>query len=259
MDMTLFPRFSPIIRSLTLSELAGAPSLFEKLRLAQEGSLNICYAPFEHINPEARIVLVGITPGKQQMLNALAEARRQLDNGARDFEVLMAAKRFAGFSGELRTNLIKLLDHVGIQRWLSISTCADLFGSACSLVQTASMLRNPVFYNGADYNGTPKMMRNEFLKSHILKNFGKDVQQFSKAVIIPLGSPVVEALSVLADMGFVNREQVLFGLPHPSPQNIERIKYFVGEKKKEALSIKTNPEKIEHARSEIIRQIQALT
>ncbi len=258
MDMTLFPRYSPVIRSLTPAELAGAPSLFEKLKIAKDGNLDICYAPFEYINPEAKIVLVGITPGKQQMLNALAEARRQLDKGAGDFEVLMAAKRFAGFSGELRANLIKLLDHVGIQRWLSISTCADLFGSACSLVQTASMLRNPVFYNGADYNGTPKMMRNEFLKSHVLANFGKDIQQFSKAVIVPLGTPVVEALSLLADKGYVNREQILFGLPHPSPQNIERIKYFVGEKAREALSVKTNPEKIEHARAEIIRQIQAL-
>jgi hypothetical protein len=133
-----------------------------------------------------------------------------------------------------------------------------LFGSAGSLVQTASMLRNPVFYKSADYNGTPKMMRNEFLKSHVLANFGKDIQTFSKAVIIPLGAPVVEALSVLADKGYVNREQVLFGLPHPSPQNIERVRYFVGEKKRELLSVKTNPETIDRARSEIIRQIEAL-
>lgn len=76
MDTNLFERFSPAIRSLTTAELAGAASLNAKLTLAHDGVIEVCYAPFEHINPQARVVIVGITPGRTQMLNALKEARQ---------------------------------------------------------------------------------------------------------------------------------------------------------------------------------------
>ena len=258
MDSKYFEHFAPVIRTLSASELEGAPSLFDKLQLEKRDDLAICYAPFEFVNEDARIVLVGITPGKQQMLNALREARHQLDLGRSDRDVLMAAKHVGGFSGEIRTHLVNLLDHIGIQHWLSISSCAELFGSSASLVQTASVLRNPVFFRRGDYNGTPKIVRNELLKEHLLSHFAKDIPALSKAVFIPLGKPVVDALAFLAEEGVLDPKRVLFGLPHPSPQNIERIKYFLGQKPRELLSVKTNPDKLDLARSEVIRQVQAL-
>jgi hypothetical protein len=45
------------------------------------GDVKIYYAPFEHINPSARIVLVGITPDPTQMANTNNEARRALQTG----------------------------------------------------------------------------------------------------------------------------------------------------------------------------------
>ena len=92
MDTKLFERFSLVIRSLSAAELAGAPSLNAKLRLVQDGNIEVCYAPFEYINPQARIVIVGITPGKTQMLNAIKEARRQIDLGADAASTQDAAK-----------------------------------------------------------------------------------------------------------------------------------------------------------------------
>lgn len=67
MKTDLFGRFAPIIGSLSDAELAGAPSLYEKLSLAQDGALRVCYAPFDYVNPTAKLVLVGITPGTTQM------------------------------------------------------------------------------------------------------------------------------------------------------------------------------------------------
>ena len=46
------------------------------LLMDTSGSVKVYYAPFEYINPSARIVLVGITPGPTQMANANNEARR---------------------------------------------------------------------------------------------------------------------------------------------------------------------------------------
>src|SRR5512142_141142 len=121
MDKNLYNRFAPVIRSLTSAELAGAPSLYEKLAIAGSNELQVCYAPFEYINPNARVVIVGITPGRQQMLNALSEARRQIDMGSDDMQVVKAAKSVGAFSGDIRTHLVNLLDNVGISSWLGIA------------------------------------------------------------------------------------------------------------------------------------------
>lgn len=258
MQNQLFEKFAPVIRSLSNAELAGAPTLFEKLLLAREGNVEVCYAPFEHVNPAARVVIVGITPGKTQMLNAVKEARRQLDMGANPFEVLKAAKQTGAFSGAMRPNLVGLLDSIGLNRWLGIASCDALFGSANHLVQTASVLRNPVFVGGENYNGTPNMTRHPLLQKQLLSQFGEDIKAWPRAVFVPLGDKVAEALDCLADLGLLERDRILDGLPHPSGANAERIAYFLGKKNRESLSSKTNPEKLDKAKSLMISRVLEL-
>lgn len=258
MENQLFEKFAPVIRSLSSAELAGAPALFEKLLLAREGNVEVSYAPFEHVNPAARVVIVGITPGKTQMLNAIREARRQLDKGANPFEVLKAAKQTGAFSGAMRPNLVGLLDSIGLNRWLGIASCDALFGSASHLVQTASVLRNPVFVGGENYNGTPNMTRHPLLQGQLLSQFGEDIKAWPRAVFVPLGDKVAEALGYLADRGLLERDRILNGLPHPSGANAERIAYFLGKKDREALSTKTDPEKLDKAKSLMISRVLAL-
>lgn len=258
MDKNLFTQFAPVILNLTQAELNGAPSLYSKLSLAESSDLQVSYAPFEYINPNARVVIVGITPGRQQMLNALREARRQLDLNSDPMQVLKSAKSVGAFSGDIRTHLVNLLDNVGINKWLGIPSCSALFGEFASLVQTTSALRNPVFYKGKDYNGTPNMTRNPILREQLLSHFAEDAKALPNAIFVPLGSKVTEALQFLAAQGHINSDQILDGLPHPSPQNIERIRYFLGQKPRDALSVKTNADAIDAARNAILRKIQAL-
>lgn len=258
MNTKLFERFSPVIRSLSAAELNGASSVNTKFCLARDGNIEVCYAPFEFVNPMARVVIVGITPGRTQMLNALKEARRQLDQGADAMTSLIAAKRTGGFSGPMRPNLVELLDCIGIQRWLGIHSCDELFGVAAHLVQTASLLRNPVFVDGDNYNGTPNMTKHPFLREQLLSNFGEDIKAMPNAVFVPLGDKVGDALQFLSKQGLLDRDRIIDGLPHPSTANGERIAYFLGKKRREELSVKTNPEKIEMARKEITARIMAL-
>jgi hypothetical protein len=258
MENQLFNRFATVIKSLSNAEMDGNAALYDKLRMVKHENIEICYAPFEHINRQARVVIVGITPGRTQMLNAINEARRQIDQGADASTVLMAAKRSAGFSGAMRPNLVSLLDSVGLHRWLGIPSCDDLFGTAANLMQTASVLRNPVFLGGKNYNGTPNMTRNPLLRDQLLTHFGEDVKAFPKAIFIPLGDTVAEALNFLADQGRLDRNRILDGLPHPSGANAERIAYFVGRKSKDALSVKTDPTKLDKARESIIKRVMAL-
>jgi hypothetical protein len=258
MNTKLFERFAPVIGSLSTAELAGAPSLYTKLRLEQEGHIEVCYAPFEYINPQARMVIVGITPGKTQMLNAIQEARRQIDLGADAASTLVAAKRTGAFSGAMRPNLVGLLDCVGMNRWLGIATCDELFGTAAALVQTTSVLRNPVFIQGENYNGTPHMTRHPLLRTQLMTHFGEDARALPKAVFVPLGDKVAEALHFLADQGLLDRQRILDGLPHPSGANAERIAYFLGRKSRSALSVKTNAEKLDRARNGMTSKLLAL-
>lgn len=258
MQKQLFEQYASVIRSLSATELNGSPTLNARLRLAQEGNIEVCYAPFEYINPQARIVLIGITPGRTQMLNALKEARRQLDLGADPESILMAAKRVGAFSGPMRPNLVSLLDCIGINRWLGVGSCDALFGAASHLVQTASLLRNPVFISGENYNGNPDMVRHPLLRTQLLSYFGEDIKSLPKAVFIPLGDKVAAALRFVADQSCLDHDRILDGLPHPSGANAERIAYFLGKKSPDELSSKTNPAKLDLARDLLTRKVTAL-
>lgn len=258
MNTKLFDRFASVIRSLSATELDGAPSLDAKLRLAQDGRVEVCYAPFEFINTQARVVIVGITPGRTQMLNALREARLQLDKGVDTLSALIAAKRTGAFSGAMRPNLVGLLDHVGLNRRLDIRSCDDLFGAAAHLVQTTSVLRNPVFVSGENYNGTPDMTRHPVLREQMMTYFAEDARALPKAVFVPLGDKVAKALHFIADRGLLDRSRILDVLPHPSGANGERIAYFLGRKSRSALSTKTDPDKLDRAREEMVRKVMTL-
>lgn len=258
MNHSLFHRFAPIIRSLTQAELAGSPVLYEKLKMIEDGNVNVCYAPFEYINKKARLVIVGITPGHTQMLNAIREARQQLDRNATADVALKAAKATGAFSGAMRPNLTNLLDAIGIQRWLGINSCKELFAASSDLVQTTSVLRNPVFVGGQNYNGTPNMTRNPLLQSQLMDYFAEDVAALPNAVFVPLGDKVTEALHFLASKGMMARERILDGLPHPSGANAERIAYFLGRKLSHELSVKTNASKLDEARSSLSQRVATL-
>lgn len=258
MHTNLFERFAPTIRSLTAAELNGADSLKQKLLLVEEGNVAVCYAPFEYINPQARVVIVGITPGQTQMLNSIKEARKQLDQGASNVQAMIAAKKTGAFSGAMRPNLIALLDGIGLQRWLGLASCEALFGAAANLVQTTSVLRNPVFVDGENYNGTPNMTKHPLLQEQLLTYFGQDVKALPNAVFVPLGDKVAEALNYLVNQNLLSPNRILGGLPHPSGANAERIAYFLGKKRREDLSAKTNPEKLDRAREEMIGRVLKL-
>ena len=76
MKTDLIEKYAPVL-------CASTPPVVRDPRLLMDasGDVKIYYAPFEYINPSARLVLVGITPGPTQMVNANNEARRALQAG----------------------------------------------------------------------------------------------------------------------------------------------------------------------------------
>jgi hypothetical protein len=254
----LFHRYSHAIHDLDLSVIDEPQHIPAGFELGRRGALSAHYIPFDLVNAEARLVLVGITPGFTQWKNAVAEAQRRLREGASADEAHRAARHAGAFSGAMRPNLIALLDSIGLQRWLEIDSCSNLFAGRTDLVHTTSVLRHPVFVSGKNYNGSPNMVTNVFLQAQLQKYFAREAMQLKHAVFVPLGPKVHEGLRSLARAGVIDGQRILGGLPHPSGANAERIAYFVGRKQKAALSVKTNAAQLDAARDALVSQVESL-
>ena len=250
---SLFAKYSTIIRQ------HGQPVLDDALLLGRSGSLATYYAPFDALFPNAKIVLVGISPGKAQMTDAICEAQRMLLSGASDQDALLAGKRMGAFGGPMRKNLIQILDRVGLNGFLKISSCADLFGKSSPLLMTTSILPFPVFVDGENYNGKPDPWKTPFLRQQVEQYFIPIVQAMQNAVFVPLGPIPSKVLVALSNSGALARGRVIDGLPHPSGANAERIKYFLGLKERAQLSEKVDPVKLDIALSAAREHVRQLT
>ena len=222
----LLERFAPVLRS---ADTRGQKN--DRLLIDRDGEVSIYYAPFEYVNPAAKVVLVGITPGPTQMANANRAAVEALAAGKPIDEVCRAAKDTGAFSGELlRGNLIRQLNHWQVHRWLGLDNAADLFSRSRSLVQTTSLLRFPVFVGKKPYAGSPDMTRHPLLRRHLLEHFAREVDDLPGAVFITLGPTVQRAMQWLIEQGRIPRHRVALGMLHPSPNCTYRINYLTGDR-----------------------------
>jgi hypothetical protein len=243
----LCARFAPVIAAEQGNPILVGDVL-KALTLADDGHLSVVWSPFEYLPSQARLAIVGITPGRVQAENGLRAFRNALLAGRGIEEAIREAKLAGSFSGAMRGNLVAMLDHVGLQRVFAVRSCAELFSSELDLVHFTSALRYPVFSRGENYNGVPDMLATPFLRHWVDTTLTEEAGALRGAVWIPLGSKPTAALHYLASKGLLDAGQILDGLPHPSGANAERVHFFLGRKRKADLSSRTSPEPIEHAR-----------
>ncbi len=228
-------------------------TLPEELLLHESDNYSTFYAPFEHLNSEAKVVIVGITPGLQQASNALLKAREVLLEGKSTSEAAAQAKVFASFSGAMRNNLVAMLDYVGLNNYLELRSTASLFNENSNMAHFTSALRNPVFKAGKNFNDNPMLLREQ-----VMAWFAEECRELDSAVFIPLGPKVNIVLEAMLQEEVLKPQQVLSGLPHPSGANAERISYFLDKKDKQALSNKTNPNLIDEAKQLVMEKVFSL-
>lgn len=228
------------------------------LTMERAGDLRVEYAPFDHIERRAELVLVGLTPGRTQATNALVKMSDELRRGTPPLSALAHAKRTASFSGAMRGNLLALLDEVGVPGLFARKTAAEFFSPGSELVHFTSALRYPVFINGQNYSGSPEPLGHPVLRRMIDTYLAEEAAALPKAIWIPLGQHAEAALLHLSRSGKVDRRKVLAGLPHPSGANAERIAYFLGRKSRNALSAKTNAARIDEAKRVLVEQVASL-
>lgn len=210
----------PIRDKYTKEEILTKDFLIEK-----EKDIEIYYAPHnEYINPKAKIFIVGITPGFQQMSTAISEARRMLEITNDINEIQYRCKIAGRFSGSLRKNIISMLDDIKLNEFLGLVSCSELFKDKDYLLHTVSLIPYSVFVKGKNYTGhTPKLIKSEFLMKYVYDNFVKEVGSLEDVIIIPLGRAVEAVLEKLVEMQVINENQILKGFPHPSGANVNRL------------------------------------
>jgi hypothetical protein len=260
MTPTLLPTYATAIRATPANQLndpLSIPELAMDAAIVGGKHVQMVYAPFDDVNRRARIVLVGMTPGRVQAANALRSARSALLAGDSIKEAAAKAKVFASFSGPMRNNLVRLLDSVGVARLLDISSTAQLWAERLDLVHFTSALRYPVFVDGDNWSGQPDMVRTPQLRRWLETYAGTELADLGDALLVPLGPKVSAAMRHLASLGLVDGARILDGLPHPSGANAERIAFFLGEKPAEQCSSKTNPQSLSRAKAEIIAKVEA--
>jgi hypothetical protein len=253
-SLSLFHRYEGILRDPAVDFAAHLP-LPDALCMAEEARYAVYYAPFDHLNPKARLVLVGLSPGRAQALVALETARRELLAGSDDVTAAAAAKHAASWSGPIRRNLVRMLDFLGVAARLDIASTAELWTKRTDLVHFSAALRYPVFVGAKNFNGAG-VERSPFLLGQVDSYFAAECAQLTHAMFIPLGAAAQVACDRVVARGLIRPEQVLAGLPHPSGANAERVAYFLGQKTRDTLSAQTRPEPIDLAR-ESARQLIA--
>ena len=224
----LFERFADHIKALPQRKQYRESDLQnDQFRLYTSGSLAIYYAPFDSINADAKVVLVGITPGWTQMEAAYQEARLALLEGAQMDDVCRRAKAQASFAGSMRSNLIQMLDDIDLHQALGLETCAELFAPASAQLHTTSALRYPVFVDGKNYSGhRPRLLEVPVFQDIIHTDLKEELAQIPGALVIPLGRCVNTVVKDLSGSNILDQRRCLIGFPHPSGLNGHRVAQF---------------------------------
>jgi len=194
-----------------------------RFALFTDGNLSAFYAPWHCLNPDAKLILLGLTAGWYQMEQAFRAARQGLASGLDGQELFEHVTKAGSFSGPIRKNLVTMLDAIGINTLLGISSSARMFDDAHGLVHLTSCLA-PVFKAGENYSGNPPLLKVPKLREWVETNLLAELESVPNAIIIPLGKEANEAVSFLKRRGLQHR--CLTGFPHPSGGNGWRKRHF---------------------------------
>ena len=181
--------------------------------IKREDNIEIYYAPFDYINSKAKIMIVGITPGLQQMLQSF--------EAVNEGRSLKEVKDLSSFKGSMRTTLIKYLDALNINKKLRIKSCESLFNINSKYLHSTSLIKYPVFDKGKNYSGSG-LLKKKILLDFLEAHFVKELKKLDKTIIVPLGNTVSSTIDYLNNEFKLNLKCFLKGFPHPSGLNVRK-------------------------------------
>lgn len=225
-------------RGFILRSGAGA-AVSDDVVMGTEGRLSLRYIPFEHVAREAKLVIVGITPGITQLKAAYDAFRSAANAGRSDDEARARAKDAGAFAGTMRTNLVRMLEHFGIHRRLGLRSAHDLWASAAALLHSTSVVPHAAFVDGDRHfnDGFDVIMASPLLRGSFEADLVPSLSLLPEdALYVALGPTPLDALAHCADVGAIRRDRILGMLPHPSGSSGSQVRYFTREVSFEGLN-----------------------
>ena len=179
----------------------------------------------QYSNSNAEVIIVGITPGNTQLIN---------NRENKSPEEIKRENAFAG--GNMRRNLIDMLDYVGINKVLQIPSCESIFENDFNKVELTSLLKDATFEVKNDkeimFNKPLKILSDKMLQKEFESGFINDCKKYKKAkLIVALGKENQELLIIQKKEGKINSNIEIIGIPHPSGANAGRVNAFLGKGK----------------------------
>lgn len=174
---------------------------------------------FGYVNPNAEVVIVGITPGNSQL------------KGSREGLTPKEIKQKYAFKG-LTKSLTKMLDYIGVNTLLGINSCNSLWKEDFDRVEMTSLLKNATYKISGSrkemFKDTEMIAKSEDLKKEFEEGFVKDCQKYKQArLFVACGQGVYDELNKLKERGVISAPIV--GIAHPSGNNGVRVLYYMDQ------------------------------
>lgn len=171
----------------------------------------------DYVNENAIVVIVGITPGPSQL------------EGSKTGLSPQEYKRTFAFKGAIRKNLIKMLNYIGVNNLLGISSCESLWEDDFNLIEMTSLLKDATFVvtkkGEKGFNKAEKILKSELLLRRMNEGFVKDCKKYGKAkLFVACGEGVYATLNQIKSLGKI--KVPVIGIAHPSPNNGLRVSYY---------------------------------
>lgn len=225
MERNMFRRFSADLKRLGQGGV-GEP----EFSLGTDGKYSLQYIPFEHVNADAKLVIVGITPGNNQLDLAYQTAQKLLKAGRPDDEILTEVKKVGAFGGPaMKPNLLKILRHFHFERLLGIDDVATLWEGNANLLHSTSTVPHAAFKSGDMFAGSfEDVLASPLLRGCFLDCFVPSAREMNKnALFVGLGPCPSAALEWCVQEGVLDRAQVLGSFCHPARTGGSTVKYYL--------------------------------
>lgn len=228
MHGTMFDHFVP-----ALERLGSRGEDATEFLLGKEGPYELRYIPFEHINRCARLVIVGITPGPNQIKLAYDTAQALLVSGAGKEQVLAEVKKIGSFGGPaMRPNLLRMLRHFPFNTLLGIEDVATLWSTDACLLHSTSVVPHAALEKGKPFDGKfDGILRSPLLRQCFMDSCVASLAQLpSDALYVALGDTPKAALEWCVGQRHLQAQQVLGAFCHPSSSGGSATAYYLREK-----------------------------
>jgi hypothetical protein len=208
--------------------------------LAEDDRFILRYIPFEHVNEAAQLVIVGITPGPNQMKLAYGEAQRLLRAGRPQADILQQVKKIAAFGGNtMRPNLLRMLRHFRFRDLLGIDREEDLWGARADLLHCTSVVPHAAFCrDGKPFTGSfAEVQASSALRTSFEQDFVASLRKLRPdALFVALGPTPMDALKWCAANGFLRAQHIVGAFAHPATTAGSQVAIYLGERRPEDLN-----------------------